>query len=91
MKKTLLTIKKFWKTVKLLLFDKLKSNKKITLVEDDKLFTQNIKVAEELNSFFPNVVKNLKILEYSETNPLAEEITNPTLKLVLKYDKCYCN
>ena len=91
MKKTLLTIKKFWKTVKLLLFDKLKSNKKITLVEDDKLFTQDIKVAEELNSFFPNVVKNLKILEYSETNPLAEEITNPTLKLVLKYDKCYCN
>ena len=73
--------KKLWKTVKPLLSDKLKSNKKITLVEDDK------KVAEELNSFFSDVVKNLKTPEHSETNPLAEEIAKPILKSVLKYDK----
>ena len=29
----------------------------------------------------------MKILEYSKTKPLAEEITNPIVKLVLKYDK----
>ena len=79
--------KKFWKTVKPFLSDKLKSNEKITLVEDDKIFTQDIKVAEELNSFFSNVVKNLKIPEYNETNPLPEEIANPTLKSIIKCDK----
>ena len=80
--------KKLWKTVKPLLSNKIKLNKKITLVEDDKIFTQGIKVAEELNSFFSNVVKNLKILQFSEVNPLSEEIANPILiKSVLKYDK----
>ena len=50
---------KFWKTVKPLFSDKLKSNENITLVEDGKIFTQDIKEAEELNSFFSNVTKNL--------------------------------
>ena len=77
--------KKLWKTVKPLLSNKIKLNKKITLVEDDKIFTQGIKVAEELNSFFSNVVKNLKILKFSEVNPLSEEKANPILiKSVLK-------
>ena len=67
--------------------DKIKSNEKIALVEDEKMFTQDIKVAEELNSFFSSVVKDLKIPEYSETNPLAEEIANRILKPVLKYDQ----
>ena len=62
--------KKFWKTVKLHLSDKLKSIKEITLVEDDKIFTQDKKVAEELNSFFSNF-KNLKITEYNEKIPCA--------------------
>ena len=31
------------------------------LEENDKIITQDIKVAEELNSFFLNVVENLKI------------------------------
>ena len=79
--------KQFWKTVKLLLSDKIKSNEKITLVEDYKIFTQDIIVAEELNSFFSKVLKNLKIPKYNETNALAEEIANLILKSVLKYDK----
>ena len=71
--------KKFWKSVISLLSNKLKSNEKITLVKNDKIFTQDIKVTEELNSFFSSVVKNLKVSEYSKTNPLAEEIANPVL------------
>ena len=51
----------------------------MTLVKNDKILTQDIKVAEELNSFFSSVVKNLKISEYCKTNPLAEEIANPVL------------
>ena len=76
--------KKFWKTVKPLLFDKLKSNEKMTLEEDDKIFTKDIKLAEEVDSFFSNAVKNFKIPEYSKTNPLAKDIANPILKSVLK-------
>ena len=43
--KTLMIIKKIRKTVQSLLSDKIKSNQKST-VEDDKIFTQDIKVAE---------------------------------------------
>ena len=53
--------KRFWKTIKHLLSDMIKLNESTTLVEDKKIFTQNIKVAAELNSFFSNVVKNFKI------------------------------
>ena len=53
-------------TVKPCIFDKVRSNEKKPVAGDDKTFTQ---VAEELNSFFSNVVKNLQITEYSETNP----------------------
>ena len=79
--------KKFWKTVKPVLSDKIKSNEIITLAGNDKIFTQDIKVADELNSLFSNFVKSLKIPEFSETNPLAEEIANPISESVLKYGK----
>ena len=38
----------------------------------------------ELNPSFSNVIENLKIPKFSETNPLAEGIANPILKSVLK-------
>ena len=50
---------KFWKTVKPLLSDQIKSNEKITLVEVEEIFNQDIKLAKELNSFFSSVIKNL--------------------------------
>ena len=56
----------------------------MTLEEDDKIFTKDIKLAEEVDSFFSNAVKNFKIPEYSKTNPLAKDIANPILKSVLK-------
>ena len=87
MKKTLLITKKSGRLLNLSFQTSLNQNEKITLVEDDKSFAQDIKVVEELNSFFSNVVKNLKFPDYSETNPLAEEKANPILKSVLKYGK----
>ena len=87
MKKTLLITKKSGRLLNLFFQTSLNQNEKTTLVEDDKSFAQDIKVVEELNSFFSNVVKNLKFREYSETNPSAEEKANPILKSVLKYGK----
>ena len=83
--------KTFWKTVISLLSDKFKSNENITLVENDKIFTQDIKVAEELNSFFSSVVKNLKISEYK---PLSRRDSKSNLIICTKIwqtPKCCCN
>ena len=75
--------KQFWRTVKPLLSDKSKSNEKITLVEGDKITSEDKSNAEILNSFFSNAVKNLKIPEFNEINPLAENVPHPVFKAFL--------
>ena len=77
--------KQFWRTVKPLFSEKTKSNEKITLVEDETVTTQDEKNAELLNLFFSSAVKNLKIPEFSDINPLAERLSDPVLKAILKY------
>ena len=47
--------------------------------------TQDEQNAEPLNLFFPNAVKNLKIPRFSDTNPLAERLSDSTLEVILKY------
>ena len=41
--------------------------------------------AEDLNTFFSNIVSNLKIEGYSNCNPLANNIRDPVLKCIVKY------
>ena len=77
--------KQFWRAVKPLFSDKTKSNEKITLVVDETVTTQDEQNAELLNLFFSNAVKSLKILRFSNTNPLAERLSDPTHKAILKY------
>ena len=78
--------KQFWKTVKPLLSDKSKSKEKVILVEGNEIINEDKDNAGRLNSFFSNAVKNLKIPEFSETNPLAENIYHPIFKAILKYE-----
>ena len=77
--------KQFWRTVTPLLSNKSKSNEKITLVEDNKIISEDKDNAELLNSFFSNAVKNLKIPEFSDSNPVAENILHPIFKAILNY------
>ena len=49
--------KQFLRTVKPLLSGKSKSNEKITLVEDNRIISEDKDNAELLNSFFSNAVK----------------------------------
>ena len=77
--------KQFCRTVKPLLSDKSKSNDKITLVEDNKIIREDKDNTELLNSFFSNGVKNLKILEFSDSNPLTGNIPHSIFKAILKY------
>ena len=58
--------KKFWKIVKPLFSDKLKSSEKNTLAHEDKVITTDDENTKILNSFFSNVVKHLKIPEFKD-------------------------
>ena len=79
--------KKFWKTVKPLFSDKVKSSEKITLVHEDKIITTDDENGKILNSFFSNVVKHLKIPEFTDIDFSAECIPHPALKAIMKFRK----
>ena len=78
--------KTFWKTVKPFLSDKIVSKEQILLVENDEIISEDSKIAESLNFFFSNIVKNLKIPGYRHHNDsLFENVSDPILKVILKY------
>ena len=68
-----------------LLSDKMKSSEKITLAEEEEIINGDGENAEIINTFFSNAVKNLKIPEYQETDSLANNISHPIFKAILKY------
>ena len=57
----------------------------LTEEENNSLLTNCEEVAEELNNFFANAVKNLNISNYENCNFLAENIDDPTLKAIAKW------
>ena len=60
--------KQFWRTVKPLLSDKIKSNEKIYLVTSEEILRENEQNVEGLKSFFSSVVQCLRVIEYTMTN-----------------------
>ena len=40
---------------------------------------------EVCNSYFSDVVKNLKIPQYSDFDPIVQNIEDPDLKAIVKY------
>ena len=52
-------------------FGKNKSREKITLVKNEETISDDVEVANILNNYFSNVVKNLKIQEKILTVSLA--------------------
>ena len=83
--KKILDNKQFWKVVKPLFSDKSISEDKINLTENGEYVKTEMKTAEVFNSFFSNIVKNLKIPQYSNSDPIAQNIGDPTLKAIVKY------
>ena len=43
------------------------------------------KNAKLLNDFFSNAVKNLKITEYHQADPLTDNISHPMFKVIIKF------
>ena len=77
--------KQFWRRVKPLLSDKVKSSEKITLVEGEEIINEDGENAEIFNTFFSNAVKNLKTPEDQETDSLGNNISHPIFRAILKY------
>ena len=58
--------KTFWKTVKPFLSDKIVSTERITLIDNGEVVATEQDTSNVLNTFFSNIVANLKIPEYAE-------------------------
>ena len=54
-------------------------------MKDETVTTQDEQNAGLLNLSFSNGFRNLKLPRFSNTNPLAERLFYPTLKVILKY------
>ena len=77
--------KKFWKTVKPFFSDKLQTNNKIVLTEDETIVSNDVEVAETMNEFFVTVTDSLGIDETSNYENTTEGITDPVDKAVYKF------
>ena len=83
--KNLCDNKKFWSVVKPLLSNKVVSNEKIILLENDKIVENDKKSATVLNNFFSNIIKSLGIPQYKDAEPVGQNISGPVLKAIIKY------
>ena len=79
--------KTFWKTIKPFLSNKIMSREKVTLTEEDEIVESDINTAQILNTFFSNIISNLKIIEYVNCDPISDNIND----LVIKSSVKYCN
>ena len=76
--------RKFWQTVKLFLSEKNKSREK--MLKNEEIIYDEVEVANTLNTFFANTVKNLKIPEKFADHYLPHSLSrHPTLNALLKY------
>ena len=73
-------------TVEPYLSDKIKSRENIILVNNEKITSDEMEVANSLNNFFSNIIENLKIPEYYVDDKLPHSLSrHSTLKDILKY------
>ena len=79
--------KAFWKTVKPFLSDKITSKEKITLIEENEIVSNDENTAQVLNTFFSDIVGSLNIPEYIANDPISDNISDPIIKLIVKYRK----
>ena len=77
--------KLFWKVIKPSLSDKSCVKEQINLVEKGEILKTDLETAEVLNTFFGNIVKNLEINQYSNFDPVINNVKDPTLRAILKY------
>ena len=83
--KSVVDNKLFWKTIKPFLSEKMSGMDKIHLIENNERIKNDLKTAEVLNNFFSNIVQKLNIARYTSEESFVDNISDPTLKAILKY------
>ena len=83
--KKILDNKQFWKVEKPLFSDKSVGVDKLNLTENGEHIKTEMEAVEVLNNFFSNIVRSLKILQYSNFGPILQNIKDSTLKVTVKY------
>ena len=64
----------FLENSKVFLSDKIVSKKRIILIKNDKIISEDSDVSQSLNSFFTSIVTKLKIPEYTDKYPNSGNI-----------------
>ena len=76
--------KTFQKTIKLFLSDKIVSTETIILITNGEVVLTEQDTAQVLNTFFSTALTNLKIPEYTEYDPISNNVSDLNLKLILR-------
>ena len=77
--------KTFWKIFKPMLSKKIKSNERITRIENDEIIKTEKGTAKVLKAFFSIIVQNLDIQQYNVDDPICENMNDPLLKAIVRY------
>ena len=79
--------KKFWKTIKPYFSEKTIINKKIILVDEENIISNDGQVADIMNDYFSNVVSYLDIQGYTNNSYTRNVELNEILNAVNKFQK----
>ena len=77
--------KKFLSVAKPLLSNKVVSNEKMTLIENNNIIKNDEKTATVLNNFFSDVITSLNIPQHNETETVSQNINDPLIAAIIKY------
>ena len=75
--------KQFWRNVEPLLSDKISESSKITLVNNNRIVSDDREICNIFNQFFVNVVPNLNIPEFTGSDNLHEHVIGDSVQSVL--------
>ena len=75
--------KKFLSVAKPLLSNKVVSNEKMALIENNNIIENDEKTATVLSNFFSNVITSLSIPQYNETEPVSQNINDPLIAAII--------
>ena len=76
--------KTFRKIVKLLFSEKVNTNENITLVANNNIISSEIEIAEKLNGFFSDIVKELNMKVKEDLICDVSDINNPSYSEIQK-------
>ena len=68
-----------------MLSKKIKSNKRITLIENDEIIKTEKGTAKVSNAFFSDIAQNLDIQQYNVDDRICENINDLLLKAIVRY------